>query len=380
MEIILDTNSLHNDYFLSGTEINKIAIISKKNGHRLYVPEVVIHEMKKHFKNSLEECYKSVERALKNYGRMVNQEFESPLTEKIVKKQINTFSKRFHAKMKDLGILVLNTPEGQEKELMIKSINRKKPFKDTGAGLPDAFIWASILKKAERFSEVEIISTPRIIFVSNNHRDFCASDKFDIHPDLLEELRDLEISDKAIKIVPDINTLVKLLHLSSNDNIKSDVLKYITAQSFQDSFLYKEITDKIMKYLPYKSFQANDLGFPDSFEDPSIDMLNEDFKFEIDEVEILNETKVSIAWSFSLTCLFDFYVYKGDLPLFDDGEISVYDWHWNDHYVAAQQEKNVWFKIEIIIDENLKQIENFEIDINEEKNAEKRPKWRSVDL
>lgn len=52
----------------------------------------------------------------------------------------------------------------------------------------------------------------------------------------------------------------------------------------------------------------------------------------------------------------------------DDEAPSVYDYDWNDHYVAAQIEKNVWFTIDLNIDAKLFTINNHSIEVNEDKN------------
>ena len=65
----------------------------------------------------------------------------------------------------------------------------KKPFDENGKGFRDALIWLSILDFAE------IIEDRKVIFISNNHKDFSESKMNLLHPDLIEEtrLRNVEI-------------------------------------------------------------------------------------------------------------------------------------------------------------------------------------------
>lgn len=380
MDIILDTNSLYNDFLLNGADINKIVIKARNKGHNVCIPEVVTHEIIKHFGNAADGAYKHIEKGLKDYERATGESLKSPLTKELLDAQIKGYPRKLRKRIKELGITILAIPEGQEHTLMVKAVNRKKPFKDSGVGFPDALIWTTILKRAEKFSEEEAVASPRIIFVSNNHKDFCGSDKFDLHPDLCKELIAMGIRPEVIKIVPSIEETSKMLFVSSDEIVKKDIVRYVSASDFKSSELYKEITKRIMKYLPFKSFQPEELGLPESFEDPSIDMFDEDFEFVLDSVEILSNTEISIKWDVSLTCLFDFYVYRGDLSYFEDDMPSVYDWDWNKHYVAAQKEKNVWFTVEIIADEKLKRIESFEVDIHPEKNSEDQQELKSANL
>ncbi|MFX8778278.1 hypothetical protein ABTM50_20810, partial [Acinetobacter baumannii] len=44
---------------------------------------------------------------------------------------------------------------------------------------------------------------------------------------------------------------------------------------------------------------------------------------------------------------------------------SIYDYDWNDHYVAGQEEKKVWFTMDIIVNEILSEILSHNIEIND---------------
>lgn len=381
MDVILDTNSLHNDHFLKGADIDKLSITAKKGGHIICIPEVVVQEMKKHFIKTLEQSYKQVGKGFRDFERITGENMKNPFAMRILKKFTKEYEKLFRNRCKELNISILTIPKNEEDTILKKAVKRLKPFKDSGAGYPDALIWSTILQRAEKFSEDEVVGSPRIIFVTNNHTDFCESDAYALHPDLISELNDLEINPAIIKVSPNLDSAFKLIFESSDEIIRKDIMKFIESASFYKSDLNDQVIKRIMKYLPYKSFESDEVGFPDSFESPTIDMFNEDFEFEIESIDVLSENEIAIKWNVSLTCLFDIYVPKADLAYFEDDNMpSVYDYNWNSHYVAAQTEKKVWFTVEVIVDHILHHIQSFEMDINEEINNNPRKTFRSTDL
>ena len=242
-------------------------------------------------------------------------------------------------------------------------------------------IWLTILEKANEFSENISIHAPQIIFITNNHTDFCQSKKYDLHSDLIADLEDNDIDTLVIKVVPDLKSAFGMLYINSDTARSKDIMSFLTGPRFAKSDLIENIKKRIMDYLPYKEFRSEEIGFPQIYESPIIDMFEEDFVFEPAEVNALNEREVAIRLDVSLTCFFDIYIAKSDLSYFDDDEgPSIYDYDWNNHYVAAQEEKNVWFTVDLITDFKLGNIKSFDIEINEDRNDAKIRKFLSPDL
>lgn len=381
MDVILDTTSIHDDFLLKGTAINKLVITAKERRHRIFIPEVVVLETIRHYQEKLEEIQGGVEKGLRDFKRKANEDLTNPITASMVKGKLKKYRKDLTSRIKELGMFISPVPEIDHDTLLHKSINKSKPFKDNGSGYEDALIWATVLDKASEFNQDNSVSSPRILFVTNNHTDFCQSDQFNLHIDLLADLDEHEINHAVIKVVPNINDAFNLLFIDSYTAKTNDIKSFLASPKFTSSDLIFDIKKRLMDYLPYNEFTSEEVGFPDIYESPTIDMFHEDFVFETESVEVLSEQEVAINLNVSVTCLFDIYIAKSDLAYISDTNgPSVFDYDWNDHYAAAQEEKNVWFTAELIVDSKLNSIESCDFEINADRNDVRFEKFLKIDV
>ncbi|MEO5642939.1 MAG: PIN domain-containing protein [Bacteroidia bacterium] len=380
MEIILDTNVINGDLLLKGLDLKKLCITARENDHTLYIPKVVLMEMEKHYDQALRESYKQTERGANIFEKLTESNVKRLVTIKELDSYASNYPKVLHKRMKELGIEILPIPRDNDATIINKAVHRKKPFKENGVGYPDALLWHTILQKAKKFSGDRTVSSPRIIFITDNHNDFCKSADCELHSDLIEDLEEDEINPVAIKIVKKIEEAFKMLYVKPDITLTKDIAKFLSSRNFNSTDFYKDIVDRVMKLLPYRAFESDEVGLPDSFESPTIDMFEEDFKFELQTIDVLDKEQVSIKWSMSVTCLLDIYIPKSDLGYFENNSPIVYNYDWNDHYVAAQQWKNIWFDVEAIADNRLQTVENLEIEINEDRNQPPERKSRRNDL
>ena len=168
MDIVLDSTCLHDDHLLKSTAIGKLVIAAKEGGHNVYLPEVVVREVEKHYKESLTTIQQTVQKSLKDFRRKAEESLENPITESLLKKKIKKHGKDLKLRIKDLEISILPLPSESHSLILDKVLGSQKPFHISGKGYQDALIWATILEKAEEFSGNKLIASPRIIFVSNN--------------------------------------------------------------------------------------------------------------------------------------------------------------------------------------------------------------------
>jgi hypothetical protein len=93
---------------------------------------------------------------------------------------------------------VLPTPDVPHAHLVRRAVDRRKPFKETGAGYRDALIWESVCLLAE---------TVPVIFVSDNAKDFAGPDGA-----LAEELQeDLELRGLERHTVTLVRSLMEVV-------------------------------------------------------------------------------------------------------------------------------------------------------------------------
>ncbi|ATP56486.1 hypothetical protein CPT03_08375 [Pedobacter ginsengisoli] len=369
MYIIIDTNAVNADLNLKNASIMKLTSKAKDEGYKVCFPKAVIEEMVKHYLENTSKAFKDLKRAAKilydETEISVLNETEVEAAKSITDGYITKLRKR----IKELNCEILKLPSrGQQNEILKKAVKRIKPFNSAGVGYQDATIWANIMDIMERYSEHEGIVKPKVILVSNNHTDFCNSDKFDLHEDLVEELDEIGVPEVAVKVVKTLEDASAELTIHTDKIISDETLAFFKDPVFASSIFRTKVEHMILNKLSFKSFNSSEIGLGDIFEDPTIDMMYEDFDYKDIEAEILSEEEISISLKVSLTCQLDVFVDKSEAYHIEEGMLSIYDHDWNNYYVAAQLEKRVWFEVNLITSNNFQEISSFEIEASEELN------------
>lgn len=371
MYIIIDTNAVNSDLNLKNASIIKLTSKANDQGYKVYFPKAVIEEMTKHYLENTSKAFKDLRRA----ARILFDETEVHVLDEAeveaARGKTYDYITRLRKRIKELDCEILKLPSsGQQNEILKKAVKRIKPFNSSGVGYQDATIWANIMDIMERYSEHEGIVKPKVILVSNNHTDFCNSDKFDLHGDLVAELDEIGVPELAVKIVKTLEDASAELTTHKDKIISDESLAFFKDPVFASSIFRTKVENLILNKLSFKSFNSSELGLSDIFEDPTIDMMYEDFEYKNIEAEILSEAEISISLKVSLTCQLDVFVDKSEAYHVEDGVLSIYDHDWNNYYVAAQLEKQVWFEVNLITSNNFQEILSFEIEASEELNDE----------
>ncbi|MBX9781360.1 MAG: PIN domain-containing protein [Chitinophagaceae bacterium] len=365
MEIIIDTNILFDDKQLKGQKLHRLTNKVKENHDTVYLPLVVIKETKNKFREELEASQKKLTANITHIKRNTGVDLPNPLNDSLIEKMISDFNKSFDHQMKSLGIKKIQLTKDGHDELLEKAVLKKKPFSENGTGYRDALIWIAVRELAEKYAGHPSISNHKIVLITANWRDFCASDKFDLHPDLIEELKGYDIDPLTVKIVKDLDVIEDYL-MKQDKATYDDVQKLMDNLEFIKTDLGRAVAKLMMDYLPFQGFSPEEIGFPDIYESPAIDSFYEDWEFTLKGVERISQDSIGIKINIAVTCLFDVFIYKSDYYSMDESRSpSIYDYDWNDHYVAGQEEKKVWFTMDIIVNEILSEILSHNIEIND---------------
>jgi hypothetical protein len=165
-----------------------------------------------------------------------------------------------------------------------------------------------------------------------------------------------------VKVAKGLNEASGLLLAHSDEIILKETTAFLISDQFDDSPLKMELDQKMLEKLSFMSLDNDNIGLGDAFESPSIDMVHEDYEYRDIIVEPLANGEISISLNVSVTCLIDVFVPKYEVAHLEESDgLSVYDYEWNNHYVAGQIEKKLWFEVDFISDVSLKEISSFEI-------------------
>ena len=179
MYVVLDTNIVVAEGFGDSALFRFFLFSSNLVGHRITVPEVVVEEAIRRFRDRLDQESKLAKKSLDSLSRLLSRPVPS-LEDFDIEKEVAAFRERITRQFSSSNCSVLEYPNTQHRELVSRAMDRHKPFSDKGSGYRDALIWSSILELACR-------DTESIILLSSNTKDFGDS-RGGLHSSLVNEI------------------------------------------------------------------------------------------------------------------------------------------------------------------------------------------------
>jgi hypothetical protein len=180
MLVVLDTNVFFTDVRANGLLLRSMLDDAlAKGAFELFVPEVVLRELDKQFAQRSKKIVQEVNKALGEHADELRRlGVQGPSRMVRDDADIAVYREALVKRLTDAGAEVLSIPADLSPALDW-AVNRRKPFKDSGEGFPDAVIWLSVL-------ELAVAREEEIVLVSANSTDFAVKKGSD---ELAEELR-----------------------------------------------------------------------------------------------------------------------------------------------------------------------------------------------
>lgn len=328
--VFIDTNIVINEnFFLSASAQAFLKACSILN-IKVVIPEIVFDEVLGNFSKKLKERVRAFEKAQKELAKFVDID----LNEIDLEDELDEYKNRLVELVEAYGVSLAPYPEIPAKELVEKSYEKRKPFKDNGDGHKDYLVW----KTVKIHIETQTAALPNL-FLTNNTKDFGAKAEDDVHilhPDLANQI---EEQAKRPKLYTSLKTVF--------DEELTPHLQGMTLDDVPD-LDSQEITTLTEKFLlddlpQHSAFRFENVPFSNEV---TITMVGET-KIEgtcltkLDDEIVINVTgKVEIE----VSGFIDKYAYYSDN---DMSEISVVDSDWNDHVMAVSIDVETAFELSI---------------------------------
>lgn len=162
-----------------------------QRGGTIVLGQIVVDEVCNKFKENLVEQVMKVNNALRDLNKMLPDHPVS-LGKIDVEEKCNDYKDFLEMFIIESGMTVAEDYPDIKHEIVVKrALQRKKPFKADGStGYRDYLVWQTCLEVARRYASEEIH------FITENTRDFAdQNDREKLHPDLLEDLSEMKISE-----------------------------------------------------------------------------------------------------------------------------------------------------------------------------------------
>lgn len=336
--VILDTNALYGRKpFTQAYSVLLLALA--EFGHvRLILPEVVLLELSRQWLEEVQGKSAEVRTGVKKLNEaLVDFELDQVVLD--VPKPDRTVlydyaENLFRSKRAEIP----SPPEVSVRDLLAKEIEVRKPFARQGTGFRDALIWETV---RELCGGLKDPTTP-VVFVTNNHTDFCDKKGGGLHPDLRQDLA----ADQSFDVVSSLH------HLLEHDAVAPLVETFrVLEETFTPDRLEELVDSAIADLHGVDVEEALGVYVGDGmYEVPISTGLSgaafEEIMFEEDTIssEIYRAgDELTIRVTVDADCGFDGYIDKSDYFLYDEGaSYSVLE-DWNDHVFRASVRSRLRF-------------------------------------
>ncbi len=235
IEVFLDTNVIISEGFLQSPLAGAIFKNPKFLGIKILIPEIIIDEAMGVFSLQTNNKITKYKESRKDLVRFVNL----PDVSINLDDMINEYATFLNDLLSDDKIVILPYPKTSVKELVEKSYEAKKPFKDNGKGFKDYVIWKTIKNYCKDNN-----NSVKKVFITDNKKDFCkkiSDETFSLHPDLLDSLEGIkEIPELILSLQDFFDQKLKpsLKRLNSKDLPNFDINKKVKAILEKDILNY----------------------------------------------------------------------------------------------------------------------------------------------
>lgn len=230
------------------------------------------------------------------------------------------------------SIVMAPYPDIPPKELIEKSYELKKPFKDSGEGHKDYVVWKTVREGVNAETAL-----PPFIFLTNNTKDFCELDqsgKYILHSDLSSQIgvpARKPIIYTSIKAAFDTELSPNLEGMSLDDtpSLENDI------DSMVGEFLLQD--------LPPNSINALD-GIP--FNDEiSISSVGPHTINAVTLKKVGDEVIITVTGTVEIEAAG--FMDKSDFYQHDGADVFVVDGNWNDHVMLVSSTIETPFELTI---------------------------------
>lgn len=173
--------------------------LKEKGKVKLFISSVVLQEVSRQWFDGYLERRNKLESSIEKFNsvvKMLDANFTFVFPPSFLKESFYRVAEDYFV---GKGIDILPMPDVSIEELLLRDIDKRKPFSEKGKGFRDALTWESIRKLHSLKDE----NSSKIIFVTND-RDF-SDDGSNLHEDLR---KDFVGADQDVVLVRDLEALL----------------------------------------------------------------------------------------------------------------------------------------------------------------------------
>jgi hypothetical protein len=347
--IYIDTNIIFSESFFRSPWVRSFLKACDILQISVVIPDVVLDEVKGNFPKTLTERVKVFQKAEKELARLIDLS-SKPFD---VSSMSQDYSDFLDGLLDEHGVIVAPYPEISAKQVITKSYECAKPFKEGGEGYKDYLVWETIKSHI-----LEASSTAPNIFITNNVKDFCkteGSDKNSLHQDLAAQIApnhlrpSIQLSLKAV-LDAEVMPLLQGLELEDIPSLGQPDIEHITNTLLLDD-------------LPQRTAFGIE-GVPFS-NDVSISSVGEAKIESVNLAKADDQIVINICGTVEIEV--DGFMDKFDVYDAEEmSNVSVWDHSWNDHVAAVSTSVETPFEMSVFYSLDDEKVVGHEIVLTDE--------------
>ena len=337
--VVLDSNSLYGRKPLTNANSRLVQALAKSGEIRLVLPDIVLRELARQWAEEAGEHATKLATVLKALNETLDELDDEALEVRLPPIGPSRFYENAKNRLESKGVEMPMAPSVPVEKLLDKDRRVKKPFDREGRGFRDALIWETIRALCEDVGEGAVL----MIFVTDNHKDFCEKKGGRLHPDLRQELAD----DRDLEVLPSLYELLQHAaispladtHHALESQLQPDRLQELVESAVQE-LQGRDVEDAVGVYIGSGMY---DIPVSAGTEGATFDEIAPDHTTLKHEV-FRDGDESTIRIEFEADCSFDGFVDKSDYFM-DDGEGYALLADWNDHMFRVSTSGRVRFAL-----------------------------------
>jgi|AraplaCL_Cvi_mCL_1032061.scaffolds.fasta_scaffold01020_6 hypothetical protein len=304
MHIIIDTTTVFRDKRLLSPRLRSVALAARKLGGGVWVPNVVLDELKGQVRKEVSAKSADIGLALKSLSVLAPPHLMPIFKEIDVDEVLKNYLTERDQQLEKLAIGTLPYPNLPLQQLVERYYQNLRPYKADGTGFKDHMIWRSFL---EFVADRQAASPHMFYLVTDNASDF-ADNKGGFHDDLLRDAQAFGVDTARIGLERQLHDIIKTIIEPQSEKIKETETR-LRSRALEVIAEKGEaiVTDGIRN-------RTVDIGMPSGISNFGI----ESFRLDVSDPEL------------TLTHVVDELLVEAILPFecFFNGVAQLSDWEW----------------------------------------------------
>jgi predicted nucleic acid-binding protein len=357
MKVVIDSNFFISRQFrLSGPHMTILVAGVSLGAIKVVVPLIVFEEVLNKFRERLSDLNSDLSRSVSKANEILAKEFHLQAPAVDLDAASGAYKKSFEKLISDLKAEVPTYKDIPQVDLVVRDLQRRRPFQDSGKGFRDALIWETILRYV-------LAPDIRCMLITSNTKDFCG-EQHALHDHLQQDLTQRGYAADAVVVYSPQDSNEQLKNLLPADNNVQEAIAKDEYGPFDFNGFYFEQRDVIAKQLERQLESAGLSSIPRMvLEDANIAYLEDPQSWEIEDARQINAHHPYLEFRVKADANIHFFMDKRDFYSLDERyDFGIEDPDWNEYVMWLSKQVTLHFLIAIELspgDEGI--VDDFEV-------------------